>query len=228
MIYFALFFLTIFLCYLIVRMGAIALKFCGIPEKDAFFESLSAFTRTGFTTKTSSIVLRDPVIRRLIMALMILGNTGVVSVFITLVNTVHLEIQKNYPTHYIHYAFILLIFFMLMRISIFPAIQIKIESLIQKFFEKKLLFRKVDYDQIMFENPQFSVRGDKLETSSPYSGKTLKELDLKSREIIVLAIEGNEGIINIPDGNITLPAGKQIVCYGRTTTLENDFFKKTR
>ena len=48
--------LTIFVSFLIVRAAAIALRMTGLEKKKAIFQSLSAFTGTGFTTREAENV----------------------------------------------------------------------------------------------------------------------------------------------------------------------------
>jgi Trk-type K+ transport system membrane component len=53
-------FLVILLSLLIVWAGGIALSMTRMEEKRARFQALSAFTRTGFTTREAELVVRNP------------------------------------------------------------------------------------------------------------------------------------------------------------------------
>src|SRR6056297_377806 len=68
----------------IVKIASVALNLTGLSEKRAFFQALSAFTGTGFTTKDSEYVVHHDIRRKIIIALMILGNAGIVSIISTL------------------------------------------------------------------------------------------------------------------------------------------------
>ncbi|MBU1084567.1 MAG: potassium transporter TrkA, partial [Candidatus Omnitrophica bacterium] len=68
----------------IVKIAAVALNLTGLDAKHSFFQALSAFTGTGFTTRDSEQVVGHDIRRRIIMILMILGNAGLVSVITTL------------------------------------------------------------------------------------------------------------------------------------------------
>ena len=74
--------LLIFISALVIRAAAIALMMTGMSEKRARFQALSAFTGTGFTTKEAEHVVNNPLRRRIISWLMILGNVGIVTVII--------------------------------------------------------------------------------------------------------------------------------------------------
>jgi len=75
--------LVVFVSFLIVRAAAIALMMTGMDRKRAVFQALSAFSGTGFTTKEAEFVVNNPVRRRIVSWLMILGNAGIVTVIIT-------------------------------------------------------------------------------------------------------------------------------------------------
>jgi hypothetical protein len=78
-------FVLLSLSIFVTRVAAVALRITGLDESSARFQSLSAFSGTGFTTRESESIVNYPIRRRIIMVLMILGNFGMVSVFATLV-----------------------------------------------------------------------------------------------------------------------------------------------
>jgi Trk-type K+ transport system membrane component len=74
--------LVIFLSLLIVRAASVALVLTGLDQRRAWFQALSAFTGTGFTTREAESVVNHMARRRIISALMLLGNAGIVTVII--------------------------------------------------------------------------------------------------------------------------------------------------
>jgi hypothetical protein len=78
-------FVLLSLSVFVTRIAAVALRITGLDEQSARFQSLSAFTGTGFTTREAESVVNYPIRRRIVMILMIAGNFGLVSVFATLV-----------------------------------------------------------------------------------------------------------------------------------------------
>lgn len=64
----------------IVRIAAIAMRLTGLPENVARFQSISALTGTGFSTTESELIVNYPIRRRILVALMIIGNLGLVSI----------------------------------------------------------------------------------------------------------------------------------------------------
>ena len=72
----------------IVRVAAVALRITGLSENSSRFQSLSAFTGTGFTTSEAEMVVNYPVRRQIVSLLMIIGNMGLVTVLATLVASI--------------------------------------------------------------------------------------------------------------------------------------------
>lgn len=64
----------------IVRIAGVAMRLTGLPENIARFQCLSALTGTGFTTHESEMIVNYPIRRRILVALMVIGNLGLVSV----------------------------------------------------------------------------------------------------------------------------------------------------
>ena len=73
----------IFISFLIIRAASIALMMTGMDKAKARFQSLSAFTGTGFTTKEAEFVVNHPLRRRIVSWLMILGNIGIATIIVT-------------------------------------------------------------------------------------------------------------------------------------------------
>ena len=71
----------------VVRVASVALRLTGLPEAVSRFQCLSALTGTGFTTHESEMIVNYPVRRRILVALMIFGNLGLVSVSATFIVT---------------------------------------------------------------------------------------------------------------------------------------------
>jgi Trk-type K+ transport system membrane component len=82
----------------IVKLGSIAFQLTGMEPKMATFQSLSAFTNTGFTTTSAESVVQHPR-RRLIASIMIFtGYIGVVGLIVTLIRSFAVESGTWLPT----------------------------------------------------------------------------------------------------------------------------------
>ena len=71
----------------IVRLASVILRLTGLPDHVARFQSISALTGAGFTTTESEAIVNFPIRRKVIVALMLLGNLGLVSVAATVIVT---------------------------------------------------------------------------------------------------------------------------------------------
>lgn len=80
------------LSFAIVRIAAVALRLTGLAENVARFQCISALTGTGFTTSESELIVNYPIRRRILVALMILGNLGLVSIAAALITSL---VSKN-------------------------------------------------------------------------------------------------------------------------------------
>ncbi len=72
--------LVLCLSLLITRVAAVALTHTGMSDEMARFQARSAFSGVGFTTSEAECVVSHPVRRRIVMALMLVGNLGLAAV----------------------------------------------------------------------------------------------------------------------------------------------------
>lgn len=68
-----------------IGLGALALEATGLGRRKARFQSLSAFTGTGFTTSEAEAVVNHAQRRRIISTLIVVGNLGVLGLLGALV-----------------------------------------------------------------------------------------------------------------------------------------------
>jgi len=69
------------------RIATIALIQTGLSKEVAKFQARSALTGVGFTTSESENIVQQPVRRRILFTLMLIGNAGIISVMASLVLT---------------------------------------------------------------------------------------------------------------------------------------------
>ncbi len=71
----------------IIKIGAVAFQLTGMEPKMAMFQSLSAFTNTGFTTSAAEDVVKNRQRRVIATVLIIIGYIGIVGIIVTLVRS---------------------------------------------------------------------------------------------------------------------------------------------
>ena len=69
----------------LVRIAAVAMRLTGLPQDVARCQSISALTGTGFTTSEAEMIVNYPLRRRILVALMVIGNLGLASVAATFI-----------------------------------------------------------------------------------------------------------------------------------------------
>lgn len=199
----------------IVKIASVALNLTGLDEKRAFFQALSAFTGTGFTTRDSELVVNDAIRRRIIMFLMILGNAGLVSVITTLV----LSFTKGGPTPIlINITIILLAILLLIKLSSNKSITRKLTKKIQEKLIKSPTFTKRPVEEILRLAKGYGIAEVTLKGESPDIGKTLNQSSFRQKDILILAIEKGTGVIPAPHASDKLGLNDVLICYGK---LEN-------
>ncbi len=209
-------FAIIILSTLIVKIAAIYLKLTGLNSKTAHFQALSAFTRTGFTTKDSELIMKYDKRRQIIMILMILGNAGLVGIVTTLI----VSFTKS-SAFQIYFQLLLLILglFILYKIASHKGWTRKFTRVI----EKKLLLRKrlekKRIEEIIHLTEDYSIVEINLSKKSKDIGKKLSSASLREKDILVLAIERNDSVIPAPKGSNVLKSGDTLICYGKLKNL---------
>lgn len=81
----------------IVKLGSIAFQLTGMEPKMAMFQSLSAFTNTGFTTSAAEDVVNHRKRRIIATVLIIMGYIGIVGIIVTLVRSFAVEAGSWLP-----------------------------------------------------------------------------------------------------------------------------------
>ena len=82
----------------IVKLGSVAFQLTGMEPKMAMFQSLSAFTNTGFTTSAAESVVQHRTRRMIATVLMIIGYIGIVGVIVTMIRSFAVEPGSWLPT----------------------------------------------------------------------------------------------------------------------------------
>ena len=208
--------LVVFLSFLIVRAAAIALMMTGMDRKRAVFQALSAFTGTGFTTKEAESVVNNPLRRRIVSWLMILGNAGIVTVIITATSS--LVTSEGYQLS-INVLGLLVGVYLIYKITTHKGFIRRWES----FIEDKLL-KSPTFEEGATEDLLHLLEGNGLvraiiTENSPFIGNSLSENKLTEKGLLVLGIERGKNWIPIPKAKEAIQEGDRIVVYGSLEVL---------
>ena len=199
----------------IVKIASVALNLTGLNEKRAFFQALSAFTGTGFTTRDSELVVNHDIRRRIIMFLMVLGNAGLVSVIITLVLTFS---RAELAPILVNITIILVAILLIIKVSLNKNITRKLTKKIQSKLIKSPTFTKRPVEEILRLAAGYGIAEVTLNEDCSDIGKTLTDSSFRQNDILVLAIERETGVMPAPHASDQLRLNDTLICYGK---LEN-------
>ena len=209
---------AIFISFLIVRAGAIALMMTGVERPKAVFQSLSAFTGTGFTTREAELVVNNPLRRKIVSILMILGNAGIVAVIISATSSVVMSKVYELPIHFI--VFVLGIYG-IYRLGKWRGFVHKLE----RFFERKLVrfpaFEEGAAEDLLHFLEGYGLIKKTVTEDSQLVDVPLAEWRFRSQDIIILGIERGREWIPVPAKyHARVKQGDKLVLYGNLKSLK--------
>jgi Trk-type K+ transport system membrane component len=126
----------------IIKLGSVAFQLTGMEPKMAMFQSLSAFTNTGFTTSAAESVVQHRRRRMIAAVLMIIGYIGIVGVIVTLIRSFAVESGRWLPT-LMRLVFVLLGIYAVYFIFIFTPPGRKLGKRFARYRERKNKTEKV-------------------------------------------------------------------------------------
>jgi hypothetical protein len=201
--------------YLIVQGGAIALEMTGLEKSMARFQSLSAFSGTGFTTREAETVVNHPLRRKIITILMILGNAGLVSVIAAFVLSLR---STSYFRPSLNLLLIGIALFFLYRLAVSEKVSGKLNDRIEKTLVERFHLGKDQVEELLQQAEGYGAARVLIGKESPMIGLSLSKSGLTREEIMVLSIERDSRIIPVPRAQNKIREGDRLILFGK---LEN-------
>ena len=215
--------LVILISALIVKVGAISLRMTGIDRETAGFQALSAFSGTGFTTSEAENIVNHPSRRRVVKALMILGNAGI----ITALAMLFLSMQGSTMTNVLaKFGVIGLVLLLLLAFPLSRGLDNLLENFIMKRLSKSTHFSMGAFSQIMRFAKGYGIAELVVSKSDWLAGKTLAESGLSSSDVLVLAIRRGHGMIPTPKAGEMIRADDKLVCFGPLNNIASALEQK--
>ena len=178
--------LTIFLSYLVVRAGAIALMMTGMNQQKARFQALSAFSRAGFTTREAEAVVNNPKRRRIITWLIILGNAGLVAIIVTATSSIATSTGYNLP---ITVVAIIVGAFLLYLLAGRTRFARWWDSFIEDRLEKSQALEEGATEDLLHFTEGYGITKVIITPDSPFVGSSFSDIKQLGKDIQVLGIE---------------------------------------
>jgi Trk K+ transport system NAD-binding subunit len=209
--------LVILFSFLIVRAGSIALMLTGLDEKRARFQALSAFSGTGFTTHEAETVINHPRRRRIISALMILGNAGIVTVIVTATSSI--VKTKGYILSLNILIFAIGIF-VIYKFATHRKLIRRWETFIEERFVKSNIFEETATEDLLHLFEGYGLVRVLVDGESPLEGMSLSESRLNTKGVLVLGIERGKTWVPVPKGDEVVQLQDRLVIYGPLDTMK--------
>ena len=197
-----------------IRAGAVALTLTGVSQDMATFQSLSAFTGTGFTTSEAETIVGHSARRRIIQLQMLVGNAGLFSALAALILSLS---QAEGDTDLLtRLGFTISGLLVLLVLSRSAFLNRQLTRVLRVLFARMPLLRLQDYEALLRVDKGYAVAHLGVEQDAWLCGRTLRDLDLISEGLLVLSLERVGGfVVGTPGPHTKLRAGDQLLIYGQ-------------
>ncbi len=208
--------LVLFLSALIIKIGSIALRMTGLDKDTAAFQSLSAFTGTGFTTSEAENIVNHRQRRKIVKALMILGNIGIVSGLAMLFLAFRGDTFSNAIAKM---GLLGLALIVVVSFPVAKGLDNVVDTFIAKRLSKMTYFSMGAFSEIIKLASGYGIAELLINDSHSLAGKKLLETDLSQSNILVLAIKRGFHLIAAPKADENIKAGDRLICFGHLKSL---------
>ena len=167
--------ITIALIFLIWEIASVALSITGLAHDKARFQALSALTGTGFTTRDSELIISHRQRRAIVMALMILGNVGIILILSNII------ISKTTVYLFLKLGVLSVLLFLLYKIASHKGLMRKLKKEIEDKLLKTSVFEKRAIEEILNLAQGYGVVELNLKENFPRSEERRVGKECRSR-----------------------------------------------
>ncbi len=212
-------FILITVSLLITRIATVMLALTGLSKESAQFQARSAFSGVGFTTSESEAVVNHPLRRRIIMALVLLGNAGVVTVFVSLLLSFSdVDGSGDALTRLLLIAGGVGLLWLVARSRLADRV---LSRLIDRALRRFTNFDARDYVGLLRLAGDWVVAEIAVQENDWMCDVPLVDLDLPEEGVVVLGIERRDKRwVGAPSGKTAFHAGDVAVLYGTREAID--------
>ena len=197
---------------LITRVATVALTVTGMPRPVARFQARSALSGVGFTTSESESVVGHPVRRRIVMALMLLGNLGLATGVAGLLGGF---VRADAREGAIRIVLLLIGLSAVYWISKSERVDRRLSRLIAAFLSRYTDLEVADVDRLLHLSGEYAVGEVAVQRGSWLASATLGELRVVDEGVVVLGIVRADGsYLGVPDRGTRAAVGDTLIVYG--------------
>lgn len=208
-------FVVFALALLVVRTGAIALRMTGLTPDIASFQAASAFSGAGFTTAEAERVVSTPERRRIVKALILLGNLGLVSAITSLV----LSFTRANGGGLRNLVLIVVGITSLVHVARSDWLNRLVTPLIERFLRRTTDLELTDYTQVLGLQRDYRVAEIDVRVDEWLANETPREIGLGEEGVLLLGIRRDDTYIGAPDADTEIEPGDTVVLYGKEERL---------
>lgn len=202
---------------LIVRAGAIALTMTGMDFEKAKFQSLSAFSGTGFTTQEAERVVNNPRRRRIVTWLMVLGNAGVVTVIVTATSSFAQVRGLEVGVNVLVLMTGILVIAWIARHA--PLVR-RWEDFAESRLERMAIFRNASpAEELLHISDGFGVLRIEVPDGSVLVGQPARSIEQELEHASLLGLERHHHWLPRPGAEVLIEDHDRLVVYGRLEDL---------
>ncbi|MBW2984284.1 TrkA C-terminal domain-containing protein [Candidatus Woesearchaeota archaeon] len=214
----------VFFSIISVKLGTIALETTGLSRDIAAFQAQSAFSGVGFTTSESETVMSNPVRRKILRFMMLVGSAGlttaVATLIITFVNTTPTRVVFGKEVNTIAFNVGLLVGGLILISFIFT--RNWFENLIKWILAKPLSHLKsriklYDYEKILGLSEGYTIGSFEVPKHHWMVNKTISDLEMEKEGVIILGVyrtvKDKEQYLGIPSPDFKIHNRDKIMVY---------------
>lgn len=208
--------LVMALSMLVIRIGSVAFLMTGLSEEVAQFQSLSAFSGTGFTTDEAESIVKNPARRRITTLLIRLGSIGIVSTMATLLLS-FVGAGQAAPERLLVLLLGACVLLGLARSRTFNRV---LTPFIERSLARYSTLDLRDYADLLHLHEHYRIVEVEVEDNAWIANHAIGDLDLAAEGVLVLGVKpSGEAYIGAPPADLRLRPGDLLVLYGRKHRL---------
>lgn len=233
-----LFVIAIIVSFIVVRLGAIAFQLTGLERSLARFQALSCFTGTGFTTKEAELIMGNPQRRRIASVLMVFGSAGLVTLIATFANSIRPAFADTFTIPFVdlelpsqilpwaNLAIIIVAIYAIYRIFTHTKMAARLSAVLRRRLLKTRMVKPVSFEELLVATGGYGVTSVDVGEGSPIAAKTLREADLRRRDITVLVLERQREVMPNPGPDTKILLNDRLICFGKLDTTRRELCLK--
>ena len=202
---------------LVTRVATVALVVTGMPQTAARFQARSALTGVGFTTSEAEGVVNHPVRRRIVMALMLLGNLGLAT---GIAGVLGGFVRADASEGAVRGAILISGLAAVYALSRSAVVDRRLSRLLRRLLSRYTDLETRDYERLLRLSGDHSIKETHVSSGSWMADRTLGELRLRDEGVLVIGVvRADGGYVGVPDKRTQLAAGDGLILYGRDESI---------